>query len=382
MSTRAKAGWISTNVKSLYRHTNGRYYARISLGGKKMWKSLGTKLKSVAERTLNERISSARAQLPAQVEVTQGKMTFGQALDLYRLNFLRDAEIAEGTKAFRAAGIKIVLKSWPGIEKLNVRSLSVPLVRDWAHRLRSETKPYVPKGAKTPCRNSKGASATTFNCALDAMRHTLDFAVESGRLFSNPARDKSIKRATPKSKRLQLPTRKQFAAILEEIETAGYGMCKAAGEMVRFLAYTGARQNEAVNVSWRDVNFVASRITLRVTKNGTPRDIPIIPECRVLLEKMLQERLDEDLDKPVLRVKECRGFLRKACETAGAPTISHHDLRHLFATTAIEAGIDIPTISRIMGHRDGGALAMKVYGHLRDEHAQQAMQKMNFGFDS
>jgi integrase len=48
----------------------------------------------------------------------------------------------------------------------------------------------------------------------------------------------------------------------------------------------------------------------------------------------------------------------------------------------MEAGIDVPTISRIMGHRDGGALAMKVYGHLRDEHAQQAMQKVSFSLNS
>jgi len=36
--------------------------------------------------------------------------------------------------------------------------------------------------------------------------------------------------------------------------------------------------------------------------------------------------------------------------------ITHHDLRHLFATTCIEAGVDIPTVSRWLGHQDGGAL--------------------------
>jgi integrase len=51
------------------------------------------------------------------------------------------------------------------------------------------------------------------------------------------------------------------------------------------------------------------------------------------------------------------------------PQFIHHDLRHFFATTCIEAGVDIPTISRWLGHKDGGALAMKVYGHLRQEHS-------------
>ena len=53
----------------------------------------------------------------------------------------------------------------------------------------------------------------------------------------------------------------------------------------------------------------------------------------------------------------------------GIERITHHDLRHLFATRCIEAGVDIPTVSRWLGHVDGGALAMKVYGHLRRTHS-------------
>jgi site-specific recombinase XerD len=54
-------------------------------------------------------------------------------------------------------------------------------------------------------------------------------------------------------------------------------------------------------------------------------------------------------------------------------------LRHLYATTAIESGIDIPTVAKLLGHKDGGALAMRVYGHLRQEHAKAAVQKIKFG---
>ena len=53
----------------------------------------------------------------------------------------------------------------------------------------------------------------------------------------------------------------------------------------------------------------------------------------------------------------------------GGIRVGHHDLRHLFATICIESGVDIPTVSRWLGHQDGGALAMKTYGHLRDEHS-------------
>jgi len=58
--------------------------------------------------------------------------------------------------------------------------------------------------------------------------------------------------------------------------------------------------------------------------------------------------------------------------------LTHHDLRHLFATRCIESGVDIPTVSRWLGHKDGGALAMKTYGHLRNEHSQAMAQKVKF----
>jgi len=53
-------------------------------------------------------------------------------------------------------------------------------------------------------------------------------------------------------------------------------------------------------------------------------------------------------------------------------------LRHLFATRCIESSVDIPTVSRWLGHKDGGALAMKTYGHLRREHSIAQAQKVSF----
>jgi integrase len=65
----------------------------------------------------------------------------------------------------------------------------------------------------------------------------------------------------------------------------------------------------------------------------------------------------------------------RAAKTAGMYRITHHDLRHLFATRCIESGVDIPTVSRWLGHQDGRALAMKVYGHLRNQHSQEMAKK-------
>jgi integrase len=68
----------------------------------------------------------------------------------------------------------------------------------------------------------------------------------------------------------------------------------------------------------------------------------------------------------------------RAAKRVGMDRITHHDLRHLFATRCIESGVDIPTVSRWLGHKDGGALAMRVYGHLRDQHSVEMAQRVRF----
>jgi integrase len=105
----------------------------------------------------------------------------------------------------------------------------------------------------------------------------------------------------------------------------------------------------------------------------------MIPELRKLMSKWRAERESEKLDATVMKVRECQTSLSRAAETVGCPRITHHDLRHLFTTRCIESGVDIPTVSRWLGHKDGGALLMKTYGHLRNHHSLNMAQKVSFG---
>ena len=64
---------------------------------------------------------------------------------------------------------------------------------------------------------------------------------------------------------------------------------------------------------------------------------------------------------------------------AEAKPWTHHDFRHFFVTTCIEAGVDIPTVAKWVGHRDGGALLMRTYTHVRDAHSARMAFKVKFG---
>jgi len=87
------------------------------------------------------------------------------------------------------------------------------------------------------------------------------------------------------------------------------------------------------------------------------------------LLRRLKPKTEAECVGRVLKVKQCSAALNRACDDVGIKRLAQHDLRHLFATRCIEAGVDIPTVARWMGHKDGGALAMKTYGHRQSPEA-------------
>ena len=97
-----------------------------------------------------------------------------------------------------------------------------------------------------------------------------------------------------------------------------------------------------------------------------------------LLEKLRAERPDAKPTDGVMLVAKCQGAINSGCKAVGIKRFTHHDLRHLFATRCIESGVDIPTVAKWLGHKDGGALAMKVYGHLREEHSVGMAKRVSF----
>jgi integrase len=209
----------------------------------------------------------------------------------------------------------------------------------------------------------------------------MDVAIEAGVIYANPAA--TLKRAAIRAKDIALPSTDEFNALIAEIHAGHSRHSSNCAEFVAGLAFTGMRKSEANALEWRDLEFERDEIVVRGdaatgTKNWEFRRVPLIPDARALFERMRSERTDEPLDAKVFRVRECQKSLDRACGKVGAERITHHDLRHLFATRCIESGVDIPTVSRWLGHKDGGALAMKTYGHLRREHSIAQAQRVTF----
>jgi len=356
--------WQKTPYANLLRYrASGTYFARIRIGGKLIRRSLETSVLSVAKLRLGDLEKRERQIAEHQAAAVNGRMAFQEALDIYRRRLAGDASLKPRTREYHEQRIKALLKSWPGLKDEQIRGLTKSDCLDWAARF------------------GKEASSTAFNHTLGIFRGILEIGVETGVRYDNPVR--FVKRLSERPRKPQLPEKRQFDALLVEMENAGGNFSKSCTELVRFLAYGGFRKTEAANITWADIDFARGKITVRGdpvtgTKNGEIREVPMVPDMRKLLERICQERGPEAPESPVMRVRECQKAMDRAARLVRMPRITHHDLRHLFATRCIESGVDIPTVSRWLGHKDGGALAMRVYGHLRDQHSVAMAEKVKF----
>ena len=80
-----------------------------------------------------------------------------------------------------------------------------------------------------------------------------------------------------------------------------------------------------------------------------------------------------------IHITNFRAAFNQARRAAGLPTAGFHDFRHYFASMCVMNGIDFMTVSNWLGHKDGGILVGKVYGHVLDEHRRRAAGKLTFG---
>jgi integrase len=355
--------WQKTRKPNLLRHKSGRYYARAFTGGKEVWQSLKTLHYSVAEAKLAEFLKEHRERVSNGNGEISAKMTFSEALKIHQQNQADDVTIKATTRHYWNQIFVALLKSWDGLADREIRRITKTDCKNWARKFR------------------KAASPTRYNNTVSGLRHVFEVAKDAGIIYGDPA--EKLERVPVRAKQLTLPSGDQFLQLVEVVEHAGAWCSRDCADFVRGLAFTGLRKGEAGEVEWRDLDFERGETVVRgdpetATKNWEVRRVPMIPDAHTLFERMRSDRLGEPLDAKVFRVSECQKALDRACKKVGIDRITHHDLRHLFATRCIESGVDIPTVSRWLGHKDGGALAMKTYGHLRREHSIAQAQRVSF----
>lgn len=343
--------WESVKAENLVRHAEaGTYYLRAKIGGKIFRRSLKTKKLHVAKVRRDELLLSLRSE--SGVVAANQKLTLGAAIELTKAFY-------EASEAYQTKPASLEYRQ----QQLEVAKRTLPkgFVSSWtaADMIRWWESPDV-----------RRYSATRRNGLLGTVRKMMDLAITAGARHDDPTA--KLRSVPVRPKGITVPSASDFRQIVESIRSQNKRVSAEVANLVEFLAYSGARISEARNLVWENVR--ADTLTFIDTKNHETRRVPIIGPMRELLSTMRPE----NATGPIFSVDTPRMALNNATERLGIPHIRVHDLRHLFATTCIESGVDIPTVSRWLGHKDGGALAMKTYGHLRDEHSQLAAAKVRF----
>ena len=70
-----------------------------------------------------------------------------------------------------------------------------------------------------------------------------------------------------------------------------------------------------------------------------------------------------------------RKRLKRVLERAGLDELRFHDLRHTFATLALQNGVDVKTLSGILGHYSAG-FTLDTYAHVTTQMQEEAANKM------
>lgn len=349
-----KMRYLPTRTQYLVKNSEtGMYYAAKKVGKFLRRRSLKTTSETIAKAKLAEELLSMHTEY-GQISTDAHTLTFAQCAAVYMQQEENRTDLKDSSLKYRRETMKMLEKTWPGYGEIAMRKLHKEDVMRWAKRV---DEMYGP---------------TRFNGLLDTMRGVLEIAAKQHVIKANWAKEvprKNVPIVAP-----ELPTNKQFQRLLAGMDTAP--QARQGAIFVRLLAYTGLRIGHALLLTPEHVDLRNGWLNAPAFKfsTGSTR-IPILEEARPLLEELL--RACDGPRSPLLPIKSPRVALRNASKLIGIH-VTPHKLRHYFTTRCLECGVDVKTVAGWLGHKDGGALLLKRYAHLRDEHSKKMAEKVKF----
>ena len=336
----------------LYRNPSSKtYFALIKRKGKQIKKSLKTQDRKLAGRRLKE--------LKERADSLAGRGGTERALfEEFSARWLSNKAVHVKPSSFKRLQlcVETLNRHFRGKSLANIERVDCEM---WAK-----------------ARGAKALSASTFNKDLQTLKNILEYGVDCGLLLDNPA--KALQRRKGGSRAVLIPTKKEFGKLVGALEQLGDRASEAA-LLVKLLAWSGMRLGEAVSICWANIDFRRRRFVVAGeaygTKNREERIVPLFPNLAVFLWDLRAESKPAPEER-IVGIESAKKAMATACVKAALPHLTHHCLRHYFVSNAIERGIDFKTIAAWIGHKDGGVLVAKTYGHLRDTHSMEMAKRM------
>ena len=221
-------------------------------------------------------------------------------------------------------------------------------------------------------------------------RSALEKAVQDGLIRVNSAI--GCKLPPKKAREMQVLTREELQRFLIQAKFEGYY------EVFLLDLATGLRRGELMALQWDDLNFKTGvlnvnkqvydvRGQLQISTPKTKNSIRkiVLPPAVVAVLQEYKKTVDSRWMFPSPVKEDCpitpgvvRRRLQLILEHAGCKHVRFHDLRHTFATLALENGMDVKTLSAMLGHVSA-ATTLDIYTHITDDMQRAAAANIDRG---
>ena len=364
---------------NIRKRKDGRWEGRYVVGrdpdtGKMITKNVLGKTQAEVKEKLRKAIDNSK-----QLDFTkEGKYTVGQWLDEW---FEAYAKVKVRPSSHQTYKGYIENHIKPNIGDIPIEKLTSLRLQKFYRKLLTEGRVPRIESEKQP----KGLSAKTVRNINQVISSAMDMAVKHKLILSNPTDGCEL----PKVEHKEMHTihAEQLGAFLQEAKESG------VYELYYLDLATGLRRGELLGLKWEDVDLAHGVIHVRrqvyridgevkevplKTKNAY-RNISISKDAVEMLQEMEKHRISEYVfpspSGGPISPDSVLNMLHRVLKRAGLPAVRFHDLRHTFATLALQNGVDIKTVSGMLGHFSAG-FTLDTYAHVTTAAQKEAANTM------
>ncbi len=367
---------------TLRKRADGRWEARVVIGYDEKGQPITKNVTANEKAKCLEKLEKLKQEVgPVQRDTVKADMPFGEWIDFWYRHYCQ-MTIRQSTQASYENRIYKHIIPQIGSIKLNKLTQN-DLQQFYANAKKGGRLQYA------ECLG-EGLSDRMIRSIHAVCRTALNKAVADGLICENPAI--GCKLPPKKSREMQVLTPEEMQRFLIQAKYEGYF------EMLLLELTTGMRRGELLALQWKDLNFETGELricrqvyhvkgSMQISEPKTKSSIRTIILPKVILNVLAEYKktvnsrwlfpspMIEDMPRnPQSVYKKFKSIL----ERAGCKDIRFHDLRHTFATTALANGMDVKTLSSIIGHVSSQT-TLDIYLHSTLEMQRQAARKIDSG---
>ena len=219
-------------------------------------------------------------------------------------------------------------------------------------------------------------SEITMNRELAFLRNLYNVAIAWGKATENPV--SKVRFAREHNQRTLFLSPEEEARSLDRCDVQ-------LKPLVVMALHSGFRKSALLSLTWEEIDFATQSIAVQAAyaKNGESHSVPMNDVLTATLEGV---RITSTVIGSVFRSRKgtppfFRSVFERAVRKAAIHDFTFHDLRHTFASRLVMAGVDLPMVKELMGHKN---ISMTLrYTHLSRDHKQRAVRTLEqFGVKS